>query len=407
MNYSNLIKIAFVSLSKNKLRTLLTMLGIIIGVGAVITMLAIGNGSKENIRQQIANLGTNVIVVFPGAQMQGGVKKEAGSSQKLTLEDGIAISENCSSVSYMSPIVQQRVQVVSRSSNASTVIMGVFRDYFPIRNLGVESGVMFTEGEGRSMAKVCLVGKTVVKNLFGEGRNPLGQTIRVDKIPFKIIGVLETKGQNTFGQDQDDVILAPFATVRKRMIASSQMGVQQILCSALSAEAVAPATEEITRLLRVRHKITDEDDNFSVRTQAEFASVMGATAQIMSILLAAIASISLLVGGIGIMNIMLVSVTERTREIGIRRAIGAKRRDVLLQFLIEAITLSLLGGLIGVISGVGISMILGNVLGWPVRIMAESVALSFFFSFFIGIFFGWYPSRKAARLNPIDALRYE
>lgn len=408
MNYSNLLKIAFISLLKNKLRTLLTMLGIIIGVGSVIAMLAVGTGSKENIQKQISSLGTNVIIIFPGSRMQGGARTDAGSSQRLTLNDAHAIAEKCLSVAAASPVIQQRVQAVAGPLNAPTSVMGVYPDYMTIRNLALESGEIFSASDDRSAAKVCLVGKTVVKNLFGENADGVGQTIRLNKTPFKIIGVLEPKGQNTFGQDQDDIVIAPFSTVRKRMTAATQTGLQQILASALDENSVNQASDEITELLRQRHKIRPgDDDDFSVRTQAEFASVMGSTTQTMSILLAAIAGISLLVGGIGIMNIMLVSVTERTREIGIRRAIGARKNDVLLQFLIESVVISLLGGIIGILLGFSISMIVNKIFNWPVSVTPDAVLLSFLFSISIGIFFGWYPSRKAANLNPIEALRYE
>lgn len=408
MNYSNLLKIAFISLLKNKLRTLLTMLGIIIGVGSVIAMLAVGTGSKENIQKQISSLGTNVIIIFPGSRMQGGARTDAGSSQRLTLNDARAIAEKCLSVAAVSPVIQQRVQAVAGPLNAPTSVMGVYPDYMTIRNLALEAGEIFSASDDRSAAKVCLVGKTVVKNLFGENADGIGQTIRLNKTPFKIIGVLEPKGQNTFGQDQDDIVIAPFSTVRKRMTAATQTGLQQILASALDENSVNQASDEITELLRQRHKIRPgDDDDFSVRTQAEFASVMGSTTQTMSILLAAIAGISLLVGGIGIMNIMLVSVTERTREIGIRRAIGARKNDVLLQFLIESVVISLLGGIIGILLGFSISMIVNKIFNWPVSVTPDAVLLSFLFSISIGIFFGWYPSRKAANLNPIEALRYE
>lgn len=407
MNITNLFKIAYRSLLKNKMRTFLTMLGIIIGVASVIAMLGIGNGSKENIKQQIASLGTNVVIVFPSAQNQGGVRMDAGSSQRLTLEDALAIGERCEAVEAFSPIVQQRGRVVSGSSNAPTSIIGAYPDYFTIRNLQISEGVLFSMSNERTAAKVCVIGQTVVKNIFGEGSNPIGETIRLNNIPFKVIGVMAPKGQNTFGQDQDDVVIAPFSTVRKRMMSSNKTGLQQILISAKSEDLITQTTEEITQLLRERHFTSGPDDKFSIRTQAEFASIMGSTTQIMSILLAAIASISLLVGGIGIMNIMLVSVTERTREIGIRRAVGGKSSDVLLQFLIEAIVISVVGGVIGILSGYGIAGLVGSGLGWPVKVSIDAVLLSFAFSISIGIFFGWFPARKAAKLNPIEALRFE
>ena len=406
MKLSNLIRIAARSLGKNKLRSFLTMLGIIIGVGSVIAMLAVGQGSKENIEKSIASLGSNVIMVMPGAASSGGVRTEAGSSQKLTLEDAAAISKNCPSVKYTTPLVRTSVQAIASGQNWRTSVYGVYPDYFDIRTLTAYSGNFFEMNEDRSAAKVCVIGQTTVTNLFGENADPVGSFIRLNNIPFKVIGVLDKKGQNAFGQDQDDIVIAPFSTVQKRMMAVPY--IQQILISAQSEDDIEAASAEISSLLSERHKIgMNQEPDFTIRTQSEIASAFTSTSKVMTGLLATIASISLLVGGIGIMNIMLVSVTERTREIGIRLAVGARGMDVLLQFLIEAILLSFVGGLIGILIGMGASWLVADLMGWPVSVTLDSIILSFLFSTAIGVFFGWYPARKAARLNPIDALRYE
>lgn len=408
MRIFNLLKVAYRSLMRNKMRSFLTMLGIIIGVASVIAMLAIGEGSNQNIKASVSSLGTNSIMIFPGSNAQGGVSQGAGTHQTIRFEDVEAISKNCDLVKYVSPVDQKRVQAVSGSQNWNTSILGVNNDYLLIRSLNVSMGSSFTIADDRAAAKVCLVGVTVVFNLFGdENINPVGEIIRVNSIPIKIIGVLSKQGQNTFGQDQDDIIIAPFSTVQKRMMSSS-MYVNSIFASSLSEEQTVDAVDEIRSLLRERHKIASSEDNdFTVRTSSEISNIFGAISKVMTILLASIAGISLLVGGIGIMNIMLVSVTERTREIGIRMAIGAKGKDVLIQFMIESIVLSLLGGLIGIALGVLISELVAVFGGWPVVVSLSSVLLAFLFSSAIGLFFGWYPARKAAALNPIDALRYE
>jgi putative ABC transport system permease protein len=394
MRINNLIKIAYMSLAKNKLRTFLTMLGIIIGVASVITMLAIGEGSKQNIQSSIATLGTNSIMVFPGAITHGGVRMEAGTAQSLKREDAEAIANHCEMVKYVSPVVQKGSQIIAGSQNWRTMVLGVFNDYFMIRNLTILNGRNFNTSDHRSATKVCVIGQTVAANLFGEGKDPVGEVIRINSIPFKVIGLLDKKGQNTFGQDQDDIIIAPFSTVQKRMLSTTN--VNQILAASF------------VELLRTRHKLqeTDEDD-FTVRTQAEISDIFGSISKVLTILLASIASISLLVGGIGIMNIMLVTVTERTREIGIRMAVGAKGRDVLTQFMIEAIFISFLGGLMGIGFGALASSIVAKFGGWPIMVTSYSILLSFIFSTAVGLFFGWYPARKAANLNPIEALRYE
>jgi len=406
MKVKNLLKAAIRSLAKNKMRTFLTMLGIIIGVASVITMLAIGQGSRESIQSQISSLGTNVMMIWPSASSTGGVRMEAGTSQRMTLDDAKAVAERCPSIMYLTPKVRTSGQMVVGSSNWRTSVFGVYPEYFDIRNLKIESGNCFTMNDDRSAAKVCVAGQTVVTNLFGENADAVGRYIRINKIPFKILGIIEKKGQNAFGQDQDDIVLAPFSTVQKRMLTITY--IQSMLASAKSEALIPQATEEITEVLKTRHRLgPSEDPDFTIRTQSDIANTATATSRIMTILLASIASISLLVGGIGIMNIMLVSVTERTREIGIRMSVGARGRDVLLQFLIEALLISLIGGLIGIGLGMFVSQIVANLMSWPVTITVQSIFMSFVFSSAIGIFFGWYPARKAARLNPIDALRYE
>jgi putative ABC transport system permease protein len=406
MRFVNLLKTAGRSLGKNKLRTFLTMLGIIIGVASVIAMMAIGEGSKQNIQESISSLGSNSIMVIPGTITQGGVRLEAGTSQSLKKEDALAISTSCEDVMYVSPVVHKGSQVIAGSQNWITVVYGVLDEYFLIRNLSIISGNTFSESDERAAAKVCVVGQTIVSNIFGENANPVGQVIRINRIPFVIIGVLDKKGQNAFGQDQDDVIIAPFSTVQKRMLSTTN--VNMIIASATSEKAIDDAKDEIVNTIRERHKLlADEEDDFTVRTQSDITNIFGSVSKVLSILLSSIAGISLLVGGIGIMNIMLVSVTERTREIGIRLAVGAKSSDVLVQFMIESVFISFLGGLIGIAFGILISSLVARFGGWPVSVTLFSVLLGFLFSAIIGIFFGWYPARKAARLNPIEALRYE
>ena len=406
MKLRNQLKAALRSLAKNKMRTFLTMLGIIIGVASVIAMLAIGQGSKESIQKQIANLGTNLLTVFPSASMTGGVRMEAGSSVKLTMDDYKALTSRCPAVMYSTPTVRTSGQLIAGSQNWRTTVWGVYPDYFNIRNLDVDKGAVFTLNDDRAANKVCVIGQTVNKYLFGEGQDPTGRMIRINKIPFQVVGLIATKGQNAWGQDQDDIVIAPFNTVQVRMLTIAY--IQSIMISATSEKMIPEATDEITQVLKERHRLgPSEDHDFSIRSQADIASTATATSSILTALLASIASISLLVGGIGIMNIMLVSVTERTREIGIRMGVGARGRDVLLQFLIEALMISLIGGLLGVGLGILASGIIASLMSWPVTITLQSIILSFLFSTAIGIFFGWYPARKAASLNPIDALRYE
>jgi putative ABC transport system permease protein len=405
MKILNILLSAFRALQRNKMRSFLTMLGIIIGVGAVIAMLAIGQGAEFSVKETIAALGTNVLMVYPGAQQQGGVRTAAGSAVTLTEEDALAIARECPAVRYVSPGSGAGGQIIAGNLNWSTGIQGVGTDYLEIRQWAVEYGEYFTDQDVKAAAKVCVLGKTVADNLFPE-TSAVEQTIRIRNVPFKVVGVLKKKGQNASGQDQDDLILAPYTTVIRRL--SHWPNLRSILLSANSLNEMPTAQKQVTEVLRMRHKIQPYDpDDFTVRNQTDLAATATATTEILTILLASIASVSLLVGGIGIMNIMLVSVTERTREIGIRMSIGARSRDILTQFLIEALVLSLLGGITGIIFGTVGSSVISKIAKWPTIITPFSVFLSFGFSIAIGIFFGFYPARKAAMLNPIDALRYE
>jgi putative ABC transport system permease protein len=405
MKIVNILLSAFRALQRNKMRSFLTMLGIIIGVGAVIAMLAIGQGAEYSVKEQIAALGTNVLMVYPGSQQQAGVRTAAGSATTLTEEDALAIARECPAVQYVSPGSFAGGQVIAGNLNWSTAVQGVGSDYLEIRQWQIEYGEFFTDQDVKAAAKVCILGKTVADNLFPES-SPVEQTIRIRNVPFKVVGVLTKKGQNAMGQDQDDVILSPYSTVIRRL--SHWPNLRSILISATSLDAIGTAQTQISELLRMRHKIQPYDsDDFTIRNQTDLAATATATTDILTILLASIASVSLLVGGIGIMNIMLVSVTERTREIGIRMSIGARSKDILTQFLIEALVLSLLGGIVGIIIGVAGSSIISSFAKWPTIVTAFSIILSVGFSFAIGIFFGFYPARKAAMLNPIDALRYE
>ncbi len=405
MNVRNILTSSIRTLRRNLLRTLLTMLGIIIGVAAVITMLAIGQGAEYSVQQQIATLGTNVLIIFPGSVQQGGVRMGAGTSVTLTEEDAQAIAEECSAVALVSPGSRAGGHIIYGNNNWFTGIEGTGVDYLEIRRWHLDYGEFFTDNDIKSSAKVCIIGKTVADNLFA-GVDPVGQNIRIRNVPFKVIGVLSKKGQDPSGNDQDDIILAPYTTVLKRLQRFPYL--RQILVSAVSNDLIPTAQEQIRQLLRQRHRISPyEEDDFTIRNQTDIASAATATSQILTILLASIASVSLIVGGIGIMNIMLVSVTERTREIGIRMSVGAREKDILTQFIIEALVLSLAGGLIGIIMGIVAARIISSSAGWPTFITPFSVFLSFGFSILVGIFFGFYPARKASRLNPIEALRYE
>ena len=406
MNGTNLFKIALRARANNKLRAFLTMLGIIIGVASVIAMLAIGQGSKKSIQQQISEMGSNMIMIHPGAEMRGGVRQDPSAMQTLKLENYEKLSEECTYLSGISPNVSSSGQLVAGANNYPSSVSGVSMDYLTIRQLTVEQGEMFTENDIRTAAKVCVIGKTIVDNLFPDGSDPIGKVIRCNQIPFRVIGVLKSKGYNSMGMDQDDVVLAPYSTVMKRLLAQTYLS--GIFASALTEEMTEEAVDEITTILRREHKLKETDaDDFTIRTQQELSSMLNTTTDLMTTLLACIAGISLVVGGIGIMNIMYVSVTERTREIGLRMSVGARGVDILSQFLIEAILISITGGLIGVIIGCGASFMIKAIAHWPVFIQPWSVLLSFLVCTVTGVFFGWYPAKKAADLDPIDALRYE
>ena len=406
MNGTNLFKIALRALANNKLRAFLTMLGIIIGVASVIAMLAIGQGSKKSIQQQISEMGSNMIMIHPGAEMRGGVRQDPSAMQTLKLENYEKLSEECTNLSGISPNVSSSGQLVAGANNYPSSVSGVSMDYLTIRQLTVEQGEMFTENDIRTAAKVCVIGKTIVDNLFPDGSDPIGKVIRCNQIPFRVIGVLKSKGYNSMGMDQDDVVLAPYSTVMKRLLAQTYLS--GIFASALTEDMTDEAVDEITTILRREHKLKEtDDDDFTIRTQQELSSMLNTTTDLMTTLLACIAGISLVVGGIGIMNIMYVSVTERTREIGLRMSVGARGVDILSQFLIEAILISITGGLIGVIIGCGASFMIKTIAHWPVFIQPWSVLLSFLVCTVTGVFFGGYPAKKAADLDPIDALRYE
>ena len=406
MNGTNLIKIALRALANNKLRGFLTMLGIIIGVASVITMLAIGQGSKRSIQAQISEMGSNMIMIHPGADVRGGVRQDASAMETLKLEDYQNIVDETRYVSAVSPSVNSSGQAIYGANNAPTTVYGISPDYLEIRRYKVGDGDMFTEQDIQTAAKVCVVGKTVVDNLFTGGENPVGKVIRFQKLPFRIVGVLESKGYNSMGMDQDDLILAPYTTIQKKVLAITHL--QGITCSALKEEYTDQAIDEITEILRRNHKLKEsDDDDFTIRSQQELSTMLTSTTDMMTVLLAAVAGISLLVGGIGIMNIMYVSVTERTREIGLRMSIGAKGMDILAQFLIESILISVTGGLIGVLFGVGAALVVNVVAHFPIYIQPWSVLLSFVVCTVTGVFFGWYPAKKAAQLDPIEAIRYE
>jgi len=408
MNLFNLIRVALRALRRNKLRAFLTMLGIIIGVGAVIAMVAIGQGSKKSIQDQLSTMGSNMITIRPNSNQTpgGGARIDASNVQSLTLDDIKAMQTQAQYINAVSPAVQSRGQAINAAMNWPTTIQGVSPDFLAIRNWPLKSGTSFGNEDVNGAAKVCLVGQTVVDNIFDPSDDPVGKIIRFNKIPFKIIGVLSEKGENAFGQDQDDIILAPYTTVQKRILAINY--IQTIYASAINEESSAAATQELSQILRTTHKLnSNEQDDFTVRTQAELISTFSSTSQLLTVLLAAIAGISLLIGGIGIMNIMYVSVTERTKEIGLRMSIGARGIDILLQFLIEAIVISITGGVIGVLFGVISSKVITAILSWPTFVSQSSIILSFIVCAVTGIFFGYYPAQKASRLDPIEALRYE
>ncbi len=408
MSFLNLLRLAWRALLRNKLRAFLTMLGIIIGVASVITMVSIGEGSKQSIRSQLSGMGSNMVTIRPFSNQTIGGGATLGSSgvQTLKVQDIEAIRSSSPHVTAVSPAVSSNGQVINASKNWPTQMQGVAPEYLDIRDWKLQDGVVFSTNDVKTSAKVCLLGQTVVDNLFDPGESPVGKTIRFKNIPFTVIGVLDKKGENTFGQDQDDIILAPYSTVQKRILAIDF--IQSIYASATDENSSAQATAEITAALRKSHKLPDSaDDDFTVRTQAELISTISSTSELLTVLLAAIAGISLVVGGIGIMNIMYVSVTERTKEIGLRMSIGARGIDILLQFLTESILISITGGLIGVVLGISAAKLVTIFLSWPTLVSESSIVLSFAVCAITGVFFGYYPAQKASRLDPIDALRYE
>ncbi len=405
MKFLNLLKIALKALYNNKLRCFLTMLGIIIGVASVITMLAIGQGSKDSIKEQIAEMGSNMIMIHPGNMQKGGIRQNSDDMQVLKLEDYEALG-NIPGIAQLSPSVNSAGQLVNGNNNYPSTVYGISPGYLDIRKLKVKDGTMFSEHEIKLAAKVCVLGKTVVDNLFPDGRNPVGKVIRFGKIPFTVIGVLESKGTNSMGMDQDDIVLAPYTTVMKRILAIDYL--QGIYASAQDENKTDKVIDTITEVLHKNHKITDDkEDDFEIRSQQELSEMMNSTSNMMTVLLACIAGISLLVGGIGIMNIMFVSVTERTREIGLRMSIGARGIDILSQFLIEAVIISVTGGIFGVLIGCIASWMVRFIVNWPTSVQLYSIVLSFVVCTVTGVFFGWYPARKASNLDPIEAIRYE
>ena len=405
MNLNNLFRIAWRAILLNKTRTLLTMLGIIIGVGSVITMLAIGEGSKKSIKENISKMGTNMLNIRPGAGMFGGVRNNS-DMQSLKLTDYLALKKEAKLLKYVTPVVSGNGQAIVGANNWPTSIYGVNTEYLPIREWEVEEGAMFGQDELDNLSKVVVIGRTIQKNLFPDGDSPIGQTIRFKNIPFKIIGILAAKGESNFGQDQDDIIIAPYTTVQKRVLAQTYL--QSIVASAISENEAENAVNEVKKILERTHNIAaNQENNFNVFSQQELISTFSSTSEMLTVLLVAIASISLIVGGIGIMNIMYVSVKERTKEIGLRMAIGAKGKDILAQFLIESVLISITGGVVGVVLGLLATYVVKAFIGWPVSITFYSIVLSFLVCTITGVFFGWYPARKASDLEPITALRYE
>ncbi len=412
MNFTNLFKIALRAIFASKMRSFLTALGIIIGIASVITMLAIGQGTKKSIQANISSMGSNMIMITPGADVRGGVRQDASSMETLKLTDYEAIKEQCDYISAISPTVSKSGQFIYGNENTPSSMYGVNQDYLTIRQLSISDGEMFTETDIKTSAKVCILGQTVVDNLFPNGSDPVGKIVRFGSIPFRVVGVLKKKGYNSMGMDQDDLVLAPYTTVMKRILAQTYLG--GINCSAITENVSSKAQEQISEILRKNHKLKDatenseaDSDDFTIRSQEEIASMMNSTSSMLTYLLAAVAGISLIVGGIGIMNIMYVSVTERTREIGLRMSVGARGLDILNQFLIEAIMLSVTGGIIGVVLGIGASFAVKSILHWPIVIESWTIVMSFAVCTFTGVFFGWYPAKKAAQLDPIEAIRYE
>jgi len=404
------VKIALRALKVNRTRSALTMLGIVIGVAAVIAMVGVGTGATARIRAQIQSIGSNLIIVLPGSLSSNGVRLGSGAVATLTEDDAKAIAAECPSVSAVAPSVRGGVQVVYGSNNWATTVQGVTPDYMTIRDYTMLSGLFFTNQDVDAAAKVAVLGETVVQNLFGN-RDPTGQVAIIKNVPFTVVGVLTPKGQSPSGQDQDDIILMPISAAKQKVLGTNKANaraVSTLMVQASGPAAMDQAQQEMEALLRERHRILDgQEDDFSIRNLTEVFAAQESSAQVMSILLGAIASVSLIVGGIGIMNIMLVSVTERTREIGLRQAVGAKTRDILSQFLVEAVTLSLLGGIIGIVTGLAASALISHFAQWSTQVSLLSILMAFVFSALVGVFFGYYPARKAAYLDPIEALRYE
>ena len=406
MNIKNLLKVAFKALNNNKMRCFLTMLGVIIGVGAVIAMLAIGQGSKNSIKAQISEMGSNMIMIFPGGETRGGVRQSSDDMQTLKPSDFEAIVNEATTVAHITPTVNSSGQWVYGNNNYPSQLQGVNSEFLDIRQRKVSKGEMFSEDDVKRAGKVVVIGKTIVDNLFPDGTDPIGKVVRFGSIPMTIIGVLDEKGYNTMGQDQDNIALAPYTTVMKRILATDYL--QGIQASAIDEEQTQRTIAEITDILRTQHKLRDTDaDNFTIRSMQELAEMISSTSAMMTVLLAAVAGISLLVGGIGIMNIMIVSVTERTREIGLRMSIGARGKDIMMQFLIEAVIISVTGGILGILLGAFTTWMIKAIAHWPVVIEASSVVLSFVVCTIIGIIFGFYPAAKASNLDPIEAIRYE
>lgn len=412
MNYGNLFKIALRAITANKTRSFLTALGIIIGIASVITMLAIGQGTKRSIQSNISEMGSNMIMISPGADMRGGVRQDASSMETLKMTDYESIKNDCNYIKAISPVVTSSGQFIYGNNNTPSTIYGINQDYLEIRQLTVADGDMFTDTDIKASTKVCILGQTVVDNLFPDGSDPIGKVVRFNAIPFRVVGVLKKKGYNSMGMDQDDLVLAPYTSVMKRILAQTYLG--GIQCSAITEDVTDKATEQITNILRQNHKLKDatdsneaDADDFNIRSQEELSTMMNSTTNMLTILLGCVAGISLIVGGIGIMNIMYVSVTERTREIGLRMSVGARGIDILNQFLIEAILLSVTGGIIGVFLGIGASYAIKLLAHCPIYIQLWTIIMSFAVCTFTGVFFGWYPAKKAAQLDPIDAIRYE
>ena len=412
MNYTNLFKIALRAIGANKMRSFLTALGIFIGVASVITMLAIGQGSKRSIQANIAEMGSNMIMIHPGQDMKGGVRQDASSMETLKLTDYETLKNECDYIKAISPVVSSSGQFIYGNNNTQSTLYGVNRDYLTIRQLTVADGDCFTDEDIKSNAKVCILGQTVADYLFPNGGDPVGKVVRFNSTPFRVVGVLKKKGYNSMGMDQDDLVLAPYTSVMKRIL--SQTYLSEIQASAITEGVTDQAVDEMTSILRRTHKLKDatdtqeaDEDDFNIRSQEELSTMMNSTTSMLTILLGCVAGISLVVGGIGIMNIMYVSVTERTREIGLRMSVGARGVDILNQFLIEAIMMSVTGGVIGIILGVGASYAVKLIAGWPIYIEPWTILMSFAVCTFTGVFFGWYPAKKAAMLDPIEAIRYE